>query len=1566
MTKPIRSIPKLKRWALLLGGLLGASFAQGQALNYTTTSAANVSGTFTDLGSAGTAISTANTDDANSTAQNIGFTFSFNGASFTQFVLNTNGLIRLGNATPSAANIFLTGETGQATGIDPISSTSTADVNLVMPFNFDLTAGTGTPEYRVSTSGTAPNQVCTIQWKNVSDKSGTSRLSQYANFAFQVKLYQTSNRIEFVYGTATPSTNTAISRFPTVGIKGSGAGNGQTVLASKSTGAAAWSTTTFITGAYTSSTHNFNSTALPDAGRTYRFDTGTPVTPTGPANDDCAGAITLTPAATCTPTTGTTVGATQSQAPIVCGSYTGNSDDDVWYRFVATATSHTVTVVGSASFDAVVDVRSGTCASSTNIGCADATTAGGTETATLTGLTVGSTYYVRVYSYDTAMDTFTICVTLPVAGPANDNPTGAIALAVGSTCTPTNGTNAGATTTTANGYANPGTCGIAVNPKDVWYSFTTLAGQTAATVTVTGNPAGLVRVFSATSNAGPFTQVSCSAGTANNTVAGPVALAGLTPNTTYYISVAGYGSADTQGAFTICVTNGSTATTCAGVTNVATANPTSTAAASAVNITFTPAAGATDYTVTLNTTGGTGTPASGNITGSPLPLTGLTPNTSYTITITTNCSNGGTSSPVTFVFTSPAASTATPPANDNCSGAIALTSGTTCTPTTGTTVGATQSQAPIACGGYTGNSDDDVWYSFVASATSHTVTVTGNGTFDAVVDVRSGTCASSTNIGCADATTAGGIETATLTGLTVGSTYYVRVYSYDAGTTGTFTICVTGGSGGGTTCAGVTGATVTNNGGTATTASAILTFTAAAGATNYTLTLNTTAGGGTPTTGTLAGSPINLTGLTPNTSYTVTIVTNCANGGTSTPVTVVFTSGAAVPPPANDNPTGAIALTVSSTCAPTNGTNAGATTTTANGYANPGTCGIATAPKDVWYSFTTLAGQTAATVTVTGNPAGLVRVFSAASNAGPFTQVSCSAGNTNNTVAGPVSLTGLTGNTTYYISVAGYGSNDTQGAFTICVTGTAPCLAPAALAAGSITTTGATLTFTPATGAGSYTVTYTPTGGTAQTQTATGSPVVLTGLASGTAYTVSVVTNCGGGQTSTAATTTFTTLTPCTAVTSLATSNVTTTSATLTFTGASAGTSYTVTYTPAGGTAQTQTATGSPVTLANLTPGTAYTVSVVTNCGSQVSPSASATFTTLTPCVAVTGLTAGSISTTGATLTFTAPTAGATGYVVTYTPTGGTAQTQTATGSPVVLTGLASGTTYTVSVVTSCGGGQTSAATTTTFTTLAPCTAVTGLTAGSITATGATLTFTGASAGTSYTVTYTPAGGTAQTQTATGSPVTLTGLQAGKQYSVSVVTNCGGGQTSTAATTTFTTLAPAPTSAVVSGITSTGATIAFTAATGATNYTVTYTRAGGTAQTVTVTGSPVVLTGLAPGGSYTITIVANYPGGGTSSPLTVTFNTVLAARTALGGGELAVYPNPARQSFTVSLPALGAARTAQVELVSVLGQTISRQTVGLTAGGTRVPFDATGLPTGVYAVRVQVNGETAVIRLVLE
>lgn len=129
-----------------------------------------------------------------------------------------------------------------------------------------------------------------------------------------------------------------------------------------------------------------------------------------PANNDCAGAIALTvnPTLTCTTSTnGTTVSATQSVAGCV-----GTADDDVWYKFVATSTSHIVTVVPTSLSDIVFQVYSTSCAGS-SILCHDGGSGSSTESMTLNSLTIGTTYYVRVYSYSsgTNQGTFNICVT---------------------------------------------------------------------------------------------------------------------------------------------------------------------------------------------------------------------------------------------------------------------------------------------------------------------------------------------------------------------------------------------------------------------------------------------------------------------------------------------------------------------------------------------------------------------------------------------------------------------------------------------------------------------------------------------------------------------------------------------------------------------------------------------------------------------------------------------------------------------------------------------------------------------------------------------------------------------------------------------------------------------------------------------------------------------------------------------------------------------------------------------------------------------------------------------------
>ncbi|PJJ47817.1 T9SS type A sorting domain-containing protein [Hymenobacter chitinivorans] len=283
MTNWYKTGPTAQRWRqLALAALLasGATLAQAQNLNYSPFGTQNLAGTYTDLGTTGTVITTPNTDDANSDAIPIGFTFTYNGTAFNDFVLNTNGFLKLGTTAP-AAPYFSSGSQNPTGG--PLNSTT--ESNLLLPFNDDLIDATAGPsEYRVAVTGTAPNRVCTIQWKNVKDKprataaGGTTILgTQLDNFSFQVKLYETTNVIDFVYGGAIAGAGPDALKLEVVGLKGSGANTGQVLVGTK-TSAAAWSTTTFGNTVYTATgnAHNVRSTARPDAGRTYRFNSAAP------------------------------------------------------------------------------------------------------------------------------------------------------------------------------------------------------------------------------------------------------------------------------------------------------------------------------------------------------------------------------------------------------------------------------------------------------------------------------------------------------------------------------------------------------------------------------------------------------------------------------------------------------------------------------------------------------------------------------------------------------------------------------------------------------------------------------------------------------------------------------------------------------------------------------------------------------------------------------------------------------------------------------------------------------------------------------------------------------------------------------------------------------------------------------------------------------------------------------------------------------------------------------------------------------------------------------------------
>ena len=224
-------------------------------INYVAANAVNTSGIYTDLGSTGAAITSisGSYDDDNSLPQSMGFSFEFNGTSFTQFVLNTNGVIKLGATAPVDAVL-----------VDALAS---SEGNLIYPLNYDLVGGVS-PEYRVFTSGVAPNRVCTIQFKDLAEYDPNPTQQQFASLNFQIKLFETSNNIEFVYGSFVATSAAVKDLDIAVGIKGSTSAASVNVAKASTN---VWSAASFINGNYTGQTHTTKYTVLPDAGRTYRF-----------------------------------------------------------------------------------------------------------------------------------------------------------------------------------------------------------------------------------------------------------------------------------------------------------------------------------------------------------------------------------------------------------------------------------------------------------------------------------------------------------------------------------------------------------------------------------------------------------------------------------------------------------------------------------------------------------------------------------------------------------------------------------------------------------------------------------------------------------------------------------------------------------------------------------------------------------------------------------------------------------------------------------------------------------------------------------------------------------------------------------------------------------------------------------------------------------------------------------------------------------------------------------------------------------------------------------------------
>ncbi|MBX2905943.1 MAG: proprotein convertase P-domain-containing protein [Taibaiella sp.] len=144
-------------------------------------------GTVTDIsGLPGTTSTTGiSDDDLTQTGISIGFTFNYCGVDYTQLSACSNGFISLANSTATP----FTNSTGNLASVG-------SGQGFLAPWWDDLDGFGRTAYFR--TEGTAPTRVFIFQWG--SNATPWSRLGGGRLLMFQVKLYESSNVVQYCYG----------------------------------------------------------------------------------------------------------------------------------------------------------------------------------------------------------------------------------------------------------------------------------------------------------------------------------------------------------------------------------------------------------------------------------------------------------------------------------------------------------------------------------------------------------------------------------------------------------------------------------------------------------------------------------------------------------------------------------------------------------------------------------------------------------------------------------------------------------------------------------------------------------------------------------------------------------------------------------------------------------------------------------------------------------------------------------------------------------------------------------------------------------------------------------------------------------------------------------------------------------------------------------------------------------------------------------------------------------------------------------------------------------------------
>jgi len=127
----------------------------------------------------GITVTKLSTDNAVSDKLPLGFSFQLGCQTYSDFYASSNGTISFNYSFPNHSN--------------DLDALTQADLTLLAPLWDDLEGKDGTFSY--STTGAAPNRVFTAEWKNWRWYHNLSS----ATISFQIKLYEGSNTIEYIY-----------------------------------------------------------------------------------------------------------------------------------------------------------------------------------------------------------------------------------------------------------------------------------------------------------------------------------------------------------------------------------------------------------------------------------------------------------------------------------------------------------------------------------------------------------------------------------------------------------------------------------------------------------------------------------------------------------------------------------------------------------------------------------------------------------------------------------------------------------------------------------------------------------------------------------------------------------------------------------------------------------------------------------------------------------------------------------------------------------------------------------------------------------------------------------------------------------------------------------------------------------------------------------------------------------------------------------------------------------------------------------------------------------------------